>query len=43
MSDDSNWRKKAFANADGSHITPAGYAELSRYAVPRLMTHLDAR
>jgi uncharacterized SAM-binding protein YcdF (DUF218 family)/lysophospholipase L1-like esterase len=43
VSDDSNWRRKAFANADGSHITPAGYDELSRYAVPRLTTHLDAR
>ncbi|MEO5822091.1 MAG: ElyC/SanA/YdcF family protein [Vicinamibacteraceae bacterium] len=42
VSDEANWRRKAFANADGSHITPAGYTELSRYAVPRLASHLGA-
>ena len=43
VSDDTNWRKKAYANEDGSHITPAGYAELSRHAVPRLASHLGAQ
>lgn len=43
VSDASGFRRKAFADADGSHITAAGYAELSRYAVPRLVSHLGGK
>ena len=36
LSDARNVRRKEFSNADGSHITPAGYDALNAYAVPTL-------
>ncbi len=36
-------RLRDFADADGSHISPAGYAVLDHYAVPLLEGHLAAR
>jgi uncharacterized SAM-binding protein YcdF (DUF218 family)/lysophospholipase L1-like esterase len=43
VSDASGFRRREFADADGSHIPAAGYAELTRYAVPRLASRLGAQ
>jgi uncharacterized SAM-binding protein YcdF (DUF218 family)/lysophospholipase L1-like esterase len=40
MSDASGRRQRPFAAEDGSHISPAGYAALSRYAEPLLAAQL---
>ena len=40
VSDANNVRQKAYSKVDGSHLTPAGYEALSRYAVPILSKHL---
>jgi uncharacterized SAM-binding protein YcdF (DUF218 family)/lysophospholipase L1-like esterase len=40
VSDANNLRQKAYSKVDGSHLTPAGYEALSRYAVPILSKHL---
>lgn len=32
-------RRKGLSNEDGSHISPAGYAALTQYAVPLLESH----
>jgi uncharacterized SAM-binding protein YcdF (DUF218 family)/lysophospholipase L1-like esterase len=39
VSDTSNVRRKEYSKVDGSHITPAGYEALNRYAVPILAKH----
>ncbi len=39
LADASGQRASAFASEDGSHITPAGYARLTEYAVPVLEAH----
>jgi len=39
LADASNPRRKDSAADDGSHISPAGYAALTAYAVPRLEQH----
>jgi lysophospholipase L1-like esterase len=43
VSDAAGLRRREFANADGSHITSAGYAALSRYAEPLLAAHLGRK
>jgi uncharacterized SAM-binding protein YcdF (DUF218 family) len=40
LADTSGDRQAAFAKEDGSHISPAGYAALTSYAVPRLEAHI---
>ena len=40
LSDERGWRSRAFAQPDGSHITPLGYEALSAYAGPVLERHL---
>ena len=40
LSDESGVRKRDFAKEDGSHLTPAAYAELTRYAERELAQRL---
>jgi lysophospholipase L1-like esterase len=40
MSDATGLRRKEYAAADGSHISPAGYQALSEHVLPRLRAHL---
>jgi uncharacterized SAM-binding protein YcdF (DUF218 family)/lysophospholipase L1-like esterase len=39
VSDAKNLRLEAYSKVDGSHLTPAGYEALDRYAVPILARH----
>jgi lysophospholipase L1-like esterase len=43
LSDETQYRRSEFVEPDGTHITPAGYAELTRRVVPVLQTHLNER
>lgn len=43
LSDAEGDRRKEFATPDGSHISPAGYAALTKYSVPILARHLQAQ
>jgi lysophospholipase L1-like esterase len=40
VSDADGHRQRAFAAADGSHVSPAGYTAMSRYAEPLLAARL---
>lgn len=43
LSDELGRRRREFVDADGSHITPAGYDALTRYAGPILEKHVTGR
>lgn len=43
LSDERGQRRKPFAQPDGSHITPAGYDQLTSYAVPVIEEWLRER
>ena len=43
LSNGSGQRRRAFTSDDGSHITPAGYDALRRYALPLLTAHFGRR
>jgi lysophospholipase L1-like esterase len=43
LAEESGRRRRAFAQPDGSHITTAGYEQLSAYATPILEEHLRER
>ena len=42
LSDEAGLRRREYATADGSHISPAGYQAISDHALPRLGAHLGA-
>jgi lysophospholipase L1-like esterase len=43
LSDQWQYRRPEFVQPDGTHITPAGYAELNKVVVPVLQAHLTER
>ena len=43
LADDDGRRRREFTQDDGSHITPAGYDSLTRYAMPILEDHFGTR
>jgi lysophospholipase L1-like esterase len=43
LSDHAQYRRPEFVEPDGTHITPAGYAELTKRVLPALRAHLNDR
>jgi lysophospholipase L1-like esterase len=41
VSDKNNYRQKAYAASDGSHVSPEGYRALTAYAAPILQKHFS--